>query len=226
MKKYALSGLFLLIFISSLFTSEEYLQKADKNFQDGKFALAEIYYRKVLQEKPDNFQANYNLGKVLYYNNKYKDSLKYLQTAYDIKPDRDIQFLMARDYVESGEVKQGLSIYSNLLQDDSHYSDAHLEAGLVFLKYLYDKKGTIYHWETFLIQKPNDEQAPQIRKALEYLRDPNFVLKPPDDGKTSDTGTVTLKGDEGSSVIIKGKDLKTKSEDKYKLKDKKTITTE
>ncbi len=222
---------FYFLLNSTLYGEEDYNKKAEEYFRQGKFALSEIFYKKVIQTSPDNFQANYNLGKIYYYNDKYDLAIKYLQTAYDIKPSKEIQFLIANSYIEDKKVKQGVTIYSNILKEYPDFADVHLNAGLVSYKYLYDKESTIYHWEQFLKLKPNDEQSPAIRKALEYLRDPNFVLKNPNEKSitsgSNETG-ITTTGTNGGPlpIIIKGKDLKTESEEKYKLKDKKSITTE
>jgi len=232
MRTFNLVLLFILLNFFTLNAKESYLKKADRYFSEGKFSLAEIFYKKVLQETPDSFVANYNLGKIYYNNDKYKNAIKHLKTAYDIIPDKEVLFLMASCYILDNQIKKGMSIYTNLLKKYPDYADVHLNAGLVYLKYLYDKEGTIYHWENFLKLRPDDPQAPAIRKALQYLKDPNFVLKPPSTEKETPTGTgtetvtVTETGATALPVIIKGKDLKTKSEEKYKLKEKKTITTE
>ncbi len=230
MKKLFLNLFLFLAIWYGLYAEEDYLKKAEKYFKEGKFSLAEIFYKKVLESSPDNFNVNYNLGKIYYYKNKFDLAIKYLETAYDIKSEKDIQFLIANCYIEKNQIQKGMTIYSNLLNEYSDYADVHLNAGLVYLKYLYNKEGTIYHWEEFLKLKPDDPQAPAIRKALQYLKDPNFVLKPP-----LKKGTKTKEGLKGGEEIeevttlpitIKGKDLKTKSEEKYKLKGKKSITTE
>jgi len=239
------SLMFSFIFLTSIYTQEEktFLEKADEYFEKGKFSLAEIFYNKAVQEHPDNFNANYNLGKIYYYQKSYKKSLKYLQMAYDLKPDKEIMFHIANCYVHDKKPKKALSIYSNLLRIDPGYADIHLNAGNIGLKQLYNKHLTIGHWEKFLELRPNDPQAPNIRKALGYLRDPNFVLKPPagQDTESSEHITGTSTGvdrlsdatsgtnTEGMEMLlpdIKGKDLKSESEEKYKLKNKKTITTD
>lgn len=213
--------------------AEDFEKKADDAFKAGKFSLAEIYYKKVLEVSPDNFKANYNLGKIYFYNSKYDDAIKYLTTAYDLKPLNEIKFLIANSYIVNNQLEKGLSLYSNILKSEPNYADVHLNAGLVNLKYLYNKERTIYHWEEFLKLRPNDPQAPAIRKALEYLKDPNFVLKPPEEKAKPVSGrgeqfseTSSEESQKVLPVIIKGKDIKIESEEKYKLKDKKQITTE
>lgn len=222
--------LIILLISITLNAKEDYLEKADRYFREGKFSLAEIFYKKVLQQAPDSFVANYNLGKIYYNNDKYKNAIRHLKTAYDIKPEKEVLFLMASCYILDNQIKKGMSIYTNLLKKYPAYADVHLNAGLVYLKYLYNKESTIYHWEKFLKLRPDDPQAPAIRKALQYLKAPNFVLKPPSTEEevstAAGTGTVAETGASTLPVIIKGKDLKTRSEEKYKLKERKTITTE
>lgn len=243
-------GLMLcILFIATLYSEEKaeqsFLQKADEYFQNGKFSLAEIFYNKAVEEHPDNFDANYNLGKTYFFQKFYEKSIKYLQTAYDIKPANEIMFHIANCFASIGNPQKALSIYSNIIERDPGYADVYLNGGNIGLRQLYNKYITIAHWEKFLALKPNDPQAPNIRKALEYLRDPNFVLKPPPGeeqpgspgapgsqgtpGSQGMPGTTSGTNAEGISPIlpeIMGKDLKSESEEKYNLKEKKTITTE
>ncbi len=219
-----------------------FLQKADEYFQNGKFSLAEIFYNKAIKEQPDNFNANYNLGKTFFFQESYEKSIKYLQMAYDIKPENEIIFHIANCYANIKKPAKALSTYSNIIKKDPAYADVYLNAGNIGLKQLYNKNLTIVHWEKFLTISPNDPQAPNIRKALGYLKDPNFVLKPPaEKGKPGESDVTTAPGTsglpgatsgtnaEGYSPLlpdIKGKDLKSASEEKYNLKKKKDITTE
>lgn len=224
-----LFAVFLALFGVS-FAEEDHLAQAQKYFNEGKFSLAEVFYKKVVEKKPDHFESNYNLGKICYHGGRPGDSLKYLQTAYDLRPEKEILFLMANIMVEGGETQKGLSAYSNLMKEHPEYADVYLNAGLTGYKYLYNKQLTIDFWKRFLELKPEDEQSPKIRKALEYLSDPAFVLAPPS-GRTNQglSGSASSSSNAGSGGLfpdIKGKDIKSGSEEKYDLKKAKGITTE
>ncbi len=204
------------------------LQKADKYFLDGKFSLAEIFYLKALKEKPDDYDINHNLGRIYYNQEEYKKAIQHLQTAYEIKPENEIMYRIALCYDGLEKPEKALTIYNDIIKKDPNYAKANLEAGIIGVKKLYDKQIAITNWERFLVLRPNDVQASNIKIALGYLRDPNFILKPPNKGGAS---TVTAEaGAEKTSFPlmpdIKGKDLKSKSEEKYNLKNKKTITTD
>lgn len=212
------------------FAEEDYLAQAGKYFNEGKFSLAEIFYKKVVEKKPDHFESNYNLGKIYYNNGNLAEALKYLQTAYDVKSEKEILFLMGNIMVEGGQAQKGLSVYSNLMKEYPAYADVYLNAGLTGYKYLYNKQLTSDFWKRFLELKPEDEQSPKIRKALEYLADPAFVLAPPA-GKTNEgiSGNASSSSNtDGTGLLldIKGKDIKSGSEEKYDLKKAKGITTE
>lgn len=209
---------------------EDYLSTANLYFNDGKFNLAEIFYRKFLEQKPDHFDANYSLGKICYFNGRYDEAAKYLQTAYDLKPEKEILFLMANAAVENRNAVKGLSMYSNLMKSNPDYGDVYLNAGLVAYKYLSNKELTINFWRTFLQLRPEDVQAPKIRKALEYLQDPNFVLTPAGSGTNQSAAGLSSphagSTNQGLLLDIKGKDIKSDAEEKYDLKKPKSITTE
>lgn len=226
---------FYCITYHSLHAENNYLKKANDYFKQGKFSLAEIFYNKALQKQPEHFQANYNLGKIYFHQKQNKKAIKYLKRANDIKPDKTIVFMIANSHVNDNNPEKGLSVYSNLIKKYPAYADVYLNAGNIGYQYLYKKNITIANWERFLILRPNDPQSPNIRKALEYLRDPNFVLKPPAKKGDSIIQYQPVAGNQGSAsstnVIplipeIKGKDLKSKSEEKYNIKKKKTITTD
>ncbi len=227
MKRYNFIILFLLVFCSTLIGEKNYMKKADEYFQKGKFSLAEIFYKKAVASQPEHFEANYNLGKIYWHQKDFKKSIKYLQTAYDLNPQNEIMFHIATCYENMEVFKKSLSLYSNVIKNDPDYADVYLNVGNIGLKHLYNKQLTIVHWEKFLLLRPDDSQSPNIRKALMYLRDPNFVLKPPGDGKSVGISLGTAQSNVGILLPeIKGKDLKSKSEEKYNLKNKKTITTD
>lgn len=222
--------LLLFYLFLNILQAEDYITTANKYFNEGKLSLAEIFYKKALEQKPDDFEVNYNLGKIYYNNNDYVNAVKYLQTAYDIKPEREILFMMADSYVGQNNPQKGFSVYSNIMLQYPDYGDVYLNAGLVAYNYLYDKDLTITHWKKFLMLKPNDEQAPKIRKALEYLENPDFVLNPPSTKTnlgTALTGSPTALSNMNNLLQdIKGKDIKSESDEKYDLKKRKSITTE
>ena len=208
------------------------LQKADQFFLDGKLSLAEIYYNKVLNTKPEDFNANYNLGRIYNVQDEFKKAIKYLQTAYDLQPSNEIMFHIANCHAGMKEPEKALEMYSNIIKKDPDYTDAYLNAGQIGLKQLYKKEVTIENWEKFLVLRPNDIQASNIRIALEYLRDPNFILKGPSGTGTAAVGTGGTPGSgagEDKQTLfpnIKGKDLNLNPVEKYEYKKKKTIIRE
>ena len=222
---------FLALTLHILLAEEDLMKKADNYFAKGKFSLAEVFYKKAIQDSPEDFHANFNLGKIYFIQRDHANTVKYMERAYDIDPKNEILFYIGNSYVNNDQPEKGLSTYSNLIRKDPDYADVYLNAGNIGLKKLYNKYLTIVHWEKFLEIRPDDPQAPNIRKALEYLRDPNFILRPPKDGNPATFIDKSANGDTSTTNIpifadIKGKDLKSKAEEKYNLKNKKTITTE
>ncbi len=159
-----------LLFTFNLFANFALLQKANKYFVQGKFTLAETYYQKYLKQNPEDFIANYNIGKIYYFKQEYDKAIKYLSIALEIKPEPKIKFLLANSYIEKGDIDRGISMLSNIIKKNSKFAEVYLNLGLVSLKYKNDKDTTINCWEKFLTLKPDDPQAPAIKKALEYLK--------------------------------------------------------
>ena len=67
MKLINLVFILLLLFNVSIQAEKEeksFSDKANDYFEKGKFSLAEIFYVKVLKDHPDDYKANFNLGKI------------------------------------------------------------------------------------------------------------------------------------------------------------------
>lgn len=232
MKKINCTLIFVTFFAISLISQEQKsnLDKANNYFKDGKFSLAEMFYVRALKEHPDDYKANLNLGKIYYRQQMYDKALTTLQMAYDLNSSDEIMFIMANCYVDGNKPRKGLSIYSNLMASNPNNADYHLNAGVVGYKRLYNKHITITHWEKFLTLRPHDPQSPDIRKALKYLKDPKFVLKPPDDGTNKSQAGILGPGGGLSPELeklklpeIKGKDLESDFLERYKSRKKKGL---
>ena len=54
-------------------TVEKQIRKGNRQYRKGNYAEAEVQYRKILEDKPNNTDAQFNLGDALYKQENYKD---------------------------------------------------------------------------------------------------------------------------------------------------------
>ncbi|MGB7062702.1 MAG: aspartyl protease family protein [Candidatus Zixiibacteriota bacterium] len=66
---------------------KENLVKADKLFEEGKFAEAKAVYADVAKTDPDNYQAVLSLGRINLYENSLKESEEWLKKAIELNPE-------------------------------------------------------------------------------------------------------------------------------------------
>jgi hypothetical protein len=75
---------------------KENLIRADKLYEQGKFAEAEAVYADVVKTEPDNYQAVLSLGRINLYENSLKESEKWLRKASKLNPEeKDPKALLA-----------------------------------------------------------------------------------------------------------------------------------
>ena len=83
MKKIGLLTTMLLISCTALFAQSENndIRQGNQYFKEGKFAQAEVSYRKALQKNKTSFEANFNLGNALYRQGKYSNAFEQYKNA-------------------------------------------------------------------------------------------------------------------------------------------------
>lgn len=216
--------LILLCSLNSL-SAENFFDKANKYFKEGKFEMALIYYQKTLQDNPENGDAYFNIAKIYYAKDDYKNALLNFQKADELKPNLKENIRgIASVYAKLKEPDKAIEYFQKLIKLDKNYANAYLDIGNVYLQQLSNKEKTIENWEIFLDLAPTDEQAEKIRRALAYLKDPNFVMPKP--GEQLTETTAASNGLSLPKLSIEGKDLKAPSEEKSDTKKRKGIVTE
>ena len=79
-------------------------------------ALAIEYFKNALKFKPDMFEANYELGKIYYSLNDFKNASKYLTLASTQRLDNvEVLTLTAESYRQSGRADDEIKLFEQIL---------------------------------------------------------------------------------------------------------------
>ncbi len=158
---------------------DDTFKKAVRYFYQKKIEMAELLLQEELKKNPENELAYSYLGDIFFNKKRYDGALKLYKKALDINPDN------AEDYFRVGQVfyykkdgKQAIKNFEKSYQLNPKLKFAYYHIGLSYLMLLRDKENTIQSWENFIDIAPEDPQHEKIRRAVELLRDPNFVIPP------------------------------------------------
>ena len=106
------------------------------------YEAAEILLRSLLEENPDNFQINLDLGDVLRLREKYSEAIPYYKKALSLMKKVDantwvIYYALGISYEQSGDWKQAEKTFKQALKiSDNHYYVQN------YLAYSWIKQGT------------------------------------------------------------------------------------
>lgn len=155
-------------------------QKATSYFFQKKFDLAESLLRQIIEKNPDNGLAYSYLGDILLVDRKYDDALVLYKKSVELRPNSgENYFRMGQIYYYKKNGDLSVDSFKKAIEVDNQLKFAYYHVGLAYLVLIRDKGNTIENWETYLRVAPDDPQYDRIKRAIELLRDPNFVIPPP-----------------------------------------------
>jgi Ca-activated chloride channel homolog len=82
---------FVLITGTQAQSVEQSLSKGNEYYRNQQYDLAEVHYRKALQNAPNNLTAQYNLANVLYRQRKHDDALGILKNIHAEASNKNLQ---------------------------------------------------------------------------------------------------------------------------------------
>ena len=158
---------------------ESNFKKAVRYFYQRKLEMAELMLQEELRINPENDLAYSYLGDIFFKKKRYDGALKLYRKALDLNPTN------AEDYFRIGQIYYYKKFGNKSIENfEKSYSlnpklkFAYYHIGLAYLMLLRDKENTIKGWEKFLKIAPEDPQYEKIRRVIELLRDPNFIIPP------------------------------------------------
>lgn len=173
---------FSMAYTSSAFSLEDeksLYKNAISYFYRNKLEMAELLFQDVLKKYPENQKAYSYLGDIFLQKKRYDGALKLYKRSLELNPSN------GEDYFRIGQVyyykKQGNLAIENFKKSfelDPTIKYAYYHIGITYLIVLRDKKNTIDSMEKYLKIAPEDPQYEKIRRVVELLRDPSFVIPP------------------------------------------------
>lgn len=115
-------------------------------------ALAIEYFKNALKFKPDMFEANYELGKIYYSLNDFKNASKYLTLASTQRLDNvEVLTLTAESYRQSGRADDAIKLFEQILALEPTSTFANIKIGEIYFQRLQYKKASGYFEEALFI---------------------------------------------------------------------------
>ncbi len=162
-------------------TTEDSFHKARKYFFERKFEMAELLLQESLKQNPENKTAYSYLGDIFLQKKNFDSALTLYKRVAEIDPsDAENFFRMGQVYYYKKIPALSIDNYKKALELNSNLKFTYYNLGLTYLMLSRDKQNTIRSWESYLRVAPEDPQYEKIRRVIELLRDPNFVLPPAD----------------------------------------------
>ena len=121
------NNIFLIVILFALSFSNGYSQSNRSTLNDGvdkyeekKFTEAEVDFRKVVENSPKNFEANFNLGTSYYKQEKYEDAIKSFQSAFENAKDGEsrgkVFHNIGNSLLKSNKIEESIEAYKNALK--------------------------------------------------------------------------------------------------------------
>jgi tetratricopeptide (TPR) repeat protein len=155
-------------------------RKATGYFFQKKFDMAESLLQQLIDREPENALAYSYLGDIFLMKQRYDGALDLYTKSLQLNPDSgENYFRIGQVYYYKKDGNLALSYFNKAIEKDTQLKFAYYHVGLTYLVLLRDKAGTIRSWENYIGLAPDDPQYDRIKRAIELLKDPNFVLPPP-----------------------------------------------
>lgn len=107
-------------------TLAQALNLAVKKHQDEKLQEAEILYRRILNEYPENPDALHLLGLIAHQVGKYEDAVEYITKAIKFKSDAVYHGNLGMSYDMLGKEEEAVKNFNKALEINPKYEGAHL----------------------------------------------------------------------------------------------------
>lgn len=154
-------------------------KRAIKYFYQKKFQMAELLLQEELKKNPENELAYSYLADIFLSKKRFETSISLYQKALDLNPkNAENYFRIGQAYYHKNLGRVAISNFKKAYRLDNRIKYSFYHIGLTYLMLMRDKDSTIASWEQYLKIAPEDPQYERIRRAIELLKDPNFVIPP------------------------------------------------
>jgi tetratricopeptide (TPR) repeat protein len=118
---------------------------------------ASRYFEKVLNLNPEHQETLFHLGVIYTILNRSKWAIELLQKVYDAESNNQIQYYIGLNYVNMKKYNQAEIIFTNIILKDTHFFQAYLGLGYVYIATEKWKVG-ISQLSSIVYLDPNNEE--------------------------------------------------------------------
>lgn len=160
---------------------DESFKKASSYFFKKNFDMAESLLLQVIEKNPEHALAHAYLGDIFLMKKRYDGALDLYKKSIELDPaPGENYFRIGQIYYYKKNGSMAIMYFKKALAADEKLKFARYHLGLTYLVIMRDKDNTIQNWEAYIGMAPEDPQYENIKRAIELLRDPNFILPPQD----------------------------------------------
>ena len=177
---FMLALLFILIELTVQAKQDDLFTRASNSFFQKKFEMAEVLLQEVIKQEPGNALAYSYLGDIYLKKKLYDGASGLYLKSIEIDPQ------IAENYFRLGQINYikkepdpALENFNKALAMDNSLKFTYYQVGLTYLMLVRNKEKTIENWETYIKLSPEDPQYSSIKRVIELLKDPNFILPEP-----------------------------------------------
>ncbi len=168
-----------------LLTPSLLLSKVLSNYDQGiilynkkKYELALVYFERAFKESPMKNDLYFYLGNIYNHKKMFLESIEAYKRGLDIVSGKTkIIYLynLAKSYQGAKMYKDALKTYRYIGSKTDKYPAIYLYMGMIYFN-LKNKDETIKAWEIYLVKAPNNLQYESVRKAINILKNKNFIF--------------------------------------------------
>lgn len=138
--------------------------------QIGKVEEAERFLQQALVLNPDSFSACYTLGNLYFNAERYKEAVTLYLNVYDKHhDDANLNFMIARAYVNQGELTMAIPFFEMAHQSAPEDIDLNFEYGLTLCQL--EKYEPAYQLLTFVTSEAEHADAEYNLGLVSYMKD-------------------------------------------------------
>lgn len=178
MKKKGLiqAGLVLLFLSAAAQAGLRHISEGNEAYSTGQFQLAELHYRKALEEDAANVTAQYNLANALHQQKKYKEAITLLKDVQENAANKNIRsaayYNAGVAYSRQKDLEGSIEAYKNALRlnPDDEQARENLQKALLELKKEQQQKKQNSNQQSRMSQSEADRRLKQLQEKEKQLQ--------------------------------------------------------
>jgi len=161
---------------------KKFIRKGNKNFDNENFQESEILYRKAIDEKFNNVDAQFNLGDALYRQDKFEEAVGQFQNVIEQEDDKMRKAAMYHNLGNSllsmQKVEESIGAFKNALRNNPR--DIETKYNLAFAQNLLEKQKNQKNQQNQQNKDQQDQKDNQDKQDQKDKKDKNKDKKDQD----------------------------------------------